>query len=159
MKKDSLQIYLHDHLAGAALAIDMLKRFSDARRHDPLGEFAAELLVEIEEDHQQLKQLASRVETRSAGFKKWTARVMEKLSRLKLRSRKSNDLGAFETLEALCLGIFGKAALWTALASVNDPRLGGLHYPTLIRRAHQQHRRVEQMRLQLAQSALARGAS
>jgi len=155
VKNDSLQIYLHDHLAGAALAIDMLKALRDGH-NDGLGEFAAGLLGDIETDLQELRKLAARIETRSAGFKEWMARLMERLSRLKFRRGKTDDLGTFETLEALALGILGKAALWTALSSVDDSRLMGLDYPVLIRRARQQHERAEQMRLKLAQAALGR---
>lgn len=154
MKKNPLQIYLHDHLAGAALAIDMLSAMGGHHPDIVVARFARELLAEIKEDHVQLQQLASRIETHSAGFKEILARIMEKMSRLKLRRTRNDALGTFESFEALSLGILGKKALWTALGSVEDPRLEGLDYMLLVQRAREQHARVERMRLELAPRAL-----
>jgi hypothetical protein len=36
-----LAIYLHDHLAGATLAIDLLKALRDKHPSNPLGDFAS----------------------------------------------------------------------------------------------------------------------
>lgn len=157
-KHDHLQTYLHDHLAGAALAIDLLKALAGRPDEHGLDAFAHELLGEILEDHEQLKTLSSHVETHSAGFKEIVARTLEKFSRLKFHQPGSKALGNFEALETLALGILGKQALWTALSLVEDPRLKGLDFATLIRRARDQHERVEQRRLELAPSALSEGS-
>ena len=58
---DPLAIYLHDHLAGSKVAIDLLGAVRDQHAREPLGQFAAELLVEIEEDRAVLRQLGERV--------------------------------------------------------------------------------------------------
>jgi len=58
---DPLAIYLHDHLAGSKVAIDLLGAVRDQHAREPLGQFAAELLVEIEEDRAILRELVERV--------------------------------------------------------------------------------------------------
>jgi hypothetical protein len=57
---DSLGIYLQDHLAGAAYAIDLVEFMRDQHQGDELGQFAATLLVDIKADRDTLQQLADR---------------------------------------------------------------------------------------------------
>ena len=54
---DPLTTYLQDHLAGAIHAIDLLKAMRDHYEGKPLGQFAEELLVEIEADRDVLRRL------------------------------------------------------------------------------------------------------
>jgi hypothetical protein len=66
------------------------------------------------------------------------------------------NLGTFEALEALRLGILGKRALWQALAVVaeGDGRLRGMDFHHLAARAQAQHTQVEERRLEAAPTAL-----
>ena len=57
---DALGTYLHDHLAGAAYAIDLVEFMHDQHKGNDLGEFAAWLLVEIKADREVLRQLTER---------------------------------------------------------------------------------------------------
>jgi len=47
---DALTTYLQDHLAGAMRAIELLKAIRNHHGGEPLGQFASELLSEIEAD-------------------------------------------------------------------------------------------------------------
>jgi hypothetical protein len=47
---DPLATYLHDHLAGAVVAINLLEALRDQHDGELLGQFAAEQLVEVEAD-------------------------------------------------------------------------------------------------------------
>jgi hypothetical protein len=58
---DPLATYLHDHLAGAAVAIDLLESMQRSNGGRPLGQFAKSLLADIEADRDVLRQLAERV--------------------------------------------------------------------------------------------------
>lgn len=71
---------------------------------------------------------------------------------MKLRRQNQNELGTFETLETLALGIMGKAKLWQALqiAASIDRRLAGLDFARLEQRAIAQHDAVEAYRRRLA---------
>jgi hypothetical protein len=67
-----------------------------------------------------------------------------------------NDLGHFEALELLTLGIQGKRVLWKALAVVAPYYASWVIYDfkALEQRAIEQRDRVETKRLQLAQLVL-----
>ena len=153
---DPLATYLHDHLAGAVVAVNLLEALRGQHAGEPLGQFAAELLVEVEEDRAVLRGLAQRVGAGSGALKGAAAWLSEKVSRLKLRRRSAGELGAFEALEALALGILGKLALWRALAvaAAADARLRGVDFDHLGTRAQAQHARVEEYRLEAARAAL-----
>ena len=153
---DPLATYLEDHLAGAAYAIDLLGAIRDQHAGEPLGQFAAGMLVEVEADNGVLQELAERVGTGSSGLKGLSAWVAEKVSRLKLKRDTSDGLGTFEALEFLALGIQGKLALWRALAAVGaaDARLDHMDFDHLAARAETQHSQVEERRLEAARMAL-----
>ncbi len=152
---EPLGIYLHDHLAGASLAIELLKSMRDQHLGEPLGEFAATLLAEIEADHEVLRSVAERTRSGSSTVKELGAWLTEKVSRVKLSGQSENDLKTFEALEFLQLGIHGKWALWRALDAVaaKDTRLQGTDFANLIARAEIQEAEVDHRRLEAAQAA------
>ena len=151
-----LATYLHDHLAGSIHAVETLKTMRDRNKNKPLGNFAAQLLVEIEEDRQTLKGLAERTGAGSGTVKEMGTWLAERMSRLKLSDESNHALGTFEALEFLEIGICGKWLLWRALdvASATDPRLRGVDFTQLAARADAQRLRVEERRLDLAARAL-----
>jgi hypothetical protein len=151
---DALGTYLHDHLAGAAYAIDLVELMRDQHKGNDLGEFAAWLLVEINADREVLRQLAERTGAASNTIKELTAWLGEKVSRLKLSHGTRDGLGIFEALEFLEVGIHGKVELWRALAAVAaaDTRLQGIDFEQLVARAEKQRAMVENRRLELAYS-------
>jgi hypothetical protein len=153
---DALGTYLDDHLAGAAGAIAILVHLRDEHGGTPVERLAIELLAEIEADRTVLQHLAARMGDSGSPLKDAAAWVGEKVSRLKLGRSMADELGLFEALEALALGILGKLALWKALSAVApfDPRVHGLDYAHLMERAQQQHARVEAYRLEEARRAL-----
>jgi hypothetical protein len=149
---DPLSTYLHDHLAGAEQAIDLVRFMRDQHVGEELGQFAAGVLVEIEADREVLRQIADRAGAGSSTLKELTAWFGEKVSRLKLRHDAGDGLGIFEALEFLSLGIHGKLALWRVLGmlATTDARLQGVDFKQLAARAETQHARVEKRRLQIA---------
>ncbi len=153
---DPLATYLHDHLAGSNLATEILRDLQEQHPAEPLGQFAAALLIELEEERQVLQQIIDRVGAESSTLKEATAWVSEKVSRFKLRRASSGEVGIFEALEALSLGILGRAALWRALSVIapTDARVRGMNFDALLARAQAQHSQVEERRLQIAATAL-----
>jgi hypothetical protein len=81
---DPLAVYLHDYLAGAASAIDLLESMAKHYASDPLGQFAAALLVQVQHDRDTLRSLAGRIGNSSSGLKDAAAWFAEKVSRLLL---------------------------------------------------------------------------
>jgi hypothetical protein len=155
-----LAIYLHDHLAGATFALDLLEAMRDKRPSDLPPEFAAVMHKEIAADRAVLQDLADRIGAGSSPLKEMTAWLSEKVSRFKL-ARDPRGLGTFEALEFLAMGVLGKLALWKALAVVasDDSRLEGLDFAKLIARAADQHARFEERRLETAKIALVHHSS
>ncbi len=153
-----LASYLHDHLAGAAFAIDLLKALHDRYSGEHLGQLASDLLVEVEQDRATLQQIIDRVGKESPDLKQAAAWLTEKVSRLKLNHDDPDGLGTFQALETLALGIQGKRALWQALSAVPEihNRIGKVDLEQLIVRAERQHTQAEESRLLVARTALAR---
>jgi hypothetical protein len=156
---DPLATYLHDHLAGADFAIDLLGQMKDRHPDQPLGQFAAHLLGEVTQDRDTLQNLAEKVGSGTNTLKEFTAWVGEKASRVKLGAGVKGEFGTFEALEFLALGVQGKLSLWHALVVVAalDARLNGLDLEQLIARAEAQYAQVEEQRL--ASAAIALGPS
>src|SRR3954451_3775624 len=153
---DRLAVYLHDHLAGARFAVQLLERMRDAHPNEPISTFAANILLQVEEDRVVLQRIANKLGEDRNVIKDAAAWVAEKAARFKLRMATDADLGVFESLEILALGIVGKMKLWLALSALEqfDPRLKEFGLANLIRRAETQHAEVEVERIRAAQSAL-----
>jgi hypothetical protein len=153
---EALATYLQDHLAGSVHAVGLLEFMRDQHTCERLGQFASDLLIEIESDRDVLRRLAERVGSGSSDSKELGAWFGERLSRVKLHHHTDDGLGTFEALEFLELGISGKLALWRALgaASATDPRLNGIDFEHLAARARLQQSQVEERRLEAAQAAL-----
>src|ERR1700733_2563338 len=145
---DPLATYLHDHLAGADFAIDLLQAMKDRRQDQPLGQFAGQLLIEVTQDRNTLQHTAEGIGSGTNALKEFTAWVGEKASRVKLGAGARGEFGSFEALEFLALGVQGKLSLWRALrvAAVSDARLSGLDLEQLIVRAKAQYAQVEEQR-------------
>jgi hypothetical protein len=155
---DSLGVYLHDHLAGAAYAIDLVEFMRAQHRDDELGRFASEILIEIKNDRDTLRSIAGRIGASGSTLKEAASWAAEKVSRFKLGHSADGGLATFEALEFLTIGILGKCALWRALAAIapSDPRLAGVDFDALAARAQNQHDLVDQRRFILARTALGR---
>lgn len=149
----ALKTYLTDHLAGAALAIRVLKALRAHHRGSELGSFANDLLREIVADEAVLDALNQRVPGNAGGWKRSVSRFFARLGARKFVGQKPAPFGAFEALEAIALGIQGKRALWVALREINEPRFAETDFEALSRRAVTQHAATEAMRLVLAKQA------
>jgi hypothetical protein len=153
---DPLATYLHDHLGGAKAAIDLLEEMRNHQEEQPLKDFAANLLIEVQADRDTLQRLAEEVGGGSNLFKEFTGWAAEKATRLKLGQGSGGDFGIFEALEFLALGVRGKMGMWQALdvAAPGDTRLSGCDFKRLVQRAEAQYQQVEQQRMQAAKTAL-----
>jgi hypothetical protein len=155
LSRDSLTTYLNDHLAGSVAALELLDHMIRLQRGKAVQPALSEIRREVEEDQKTLQELLRAVGGKESRMRQAAAWLTEKLGRAKLQLDDSGtgELHMLEALEALALGIQGKAALWRALAaSVQPPRLPD--YPALEQRALKQFQRVEAMRLQSARAAL-----
>jgi hypothetical protein len=157
---DKLGTYLQDHLAGAKHAVELLEWMKKEHQDDGLGRFVGELLLKVENDREVLQKVAERTGAGPSNVKEMGSWLGEKVGRLKLRDHGEMNLGTFEALEFMVLGIHGKLVMWRALAelAVNDRRLKGFDLGQLVLSAEEQENAVDEWRLRIARTALAPSA-
>jgi hypothetical protein len=152
-----LAIYLNDHLAGAALGVELARRLRSSNRGDAeFGEPLARICGEIEEDRETLIRLMERLGVDRKPFKPALAVIGERLGRLKLNGqvRGYSPLSRVLELEVLASGIGGKMQLWNALEESFGERLDGFDFHALAERADRQGQRVEDLHLSATKRAL-----
>jgi hypothetical protein len=155
MSRDNLITYLNDHLAGSLAAVELLGHMIRLERGQQWEQALTEIRAEVEEDRTVLQTLLHEVGGKESQVRKAAAWITEKLGRakLKLDDTGRGELQMLESLEALALGIQGKAALWRALANPGVPGKR-VDYARLEQRAVKQFQRVEALRLEAARAAL-----
>ena len=158
MNQEHLQSYLHDHLAGATTGLELIDFLLSAHEgKGPPRRFFADLRAEVKADQETLRDLVDALGFAPGSTRQAAAWMLEKLVRIKFlfAGPGKGSLGELEALEALALGIEGKAALWAALAVVPDapPALCALDLANLQTRAREQRTRVEARRLEVAANA------
>lgn len=153
-----LAVYLNDHLAGSTAGLGLARRLADAEADwaPELGRLAGE----IAEDRAALLDLMTRLSVRRRRYKTAVAWAVEKAARLKPNRRllARSPLSRVLELEALRLGVEGKAAGWRTLREVADsePRLPAPRLERLLARALRQAEELEKLRIRAVGEAFAR---
>lgn len=159
MSREKLANYLNDHLGGSTVALDLLGHLAETQPAD--RNYYAGLRREIQDDQDMLKKLLEGLQEKKSLAMQGAGWMAEKLGRLKMRleGMEHHELGLFESLEILALGIHGKKLLWAALAKVAHgyPAWADIDFAALKKNADRQYRSVEQRRLSLSLKIL--GAS
>ena len=125
-----LAIYLHDHRAGAAAGLQLVRR---CRRHAGAGELAemlAWLETQIDQDRRALDGIMEELDVRPSPLKSALSVAAERVGRLKLNGHlwKRSPLSTVLELEALAAAVTAKRSLWQSLSvvaersAVGDPR-------------------------------------
>lgn len=153
-----LGIYLRDHLAASVGGAELARRTLDQNRGTSFEPALQRLVKDIEEDRQTLIGIMQRLGVTPSIVKQAAVWGLEKVARLKLNGRllSYSPLSRLVEFEALGSGIDGKRALWAALAGAlgADTRLDHAQLKTLEKRATDQRKRVEVIRLEAARLAL-----
>lgn len=140
------------------LGTDLAEQIRQRHQDTPLGELMGWIAPQIEEDRQILVDLMERMNTTKNPIKQAAGWVAEKASRVKFSGAGSGerDQGAFMALEALTLGVEGKASMWKTLKEVQSqyPPLASMNLDELIARAETQHDALERERLAVGALAL-----
>lgn len=156
---ESLDVYLNDHLAGSAAAVELVERIRDNNEGTALATHMESLVVEIEEDRDTLSAVMKRLGVVRSKPKQVAGKVLESLSRLRLNEHVtgSEEVTLLMELETLSLGIEGKLSLWRSLTEVraSRPELAEFDMAALATRAVSQRAGVERFRLEAAAAALA----
>ena len=159
----TLDVYLNDHLAGSAAAVELVERIRASNEGTALAAHMDGLALEVEEDRDTLGEVMTRLGVVRSTPKQVAGKVLETLSRLRLNERitGSPDVTLLLELETLSLGIEGKVLLWRSLSEVADtrPELAAFDLATLSTRAVSQRAGVEPFRLEAAAVALGPGGA
>ncbi|MES4892264.1 hypothetical protein [Streptomyces sp. NPDC096012] len=153
-----LGIYLNDHLAGATAGTQRAGHLARATRGSELGRAMAPVAAQIDEDRAALLDIMRDLDVPVRHYKVLAGWTVEKAARLKANGNviRRSALSTVLELEALRLGVEGKAAGWTTLRrlSPTDRRLDPELLDTLLERARRQQETVEEWRVREADSAL-----
>jgi hypothetical protein len=154
----SLHRYLNDHLAGSAVAIELIEAISQAQVDPEETQFFTKLQAEVERDRELLIRLIERLGQNESGLRQAAGAISAKASRLKLwwEGLELGELGLFEALEVLTLGIQGKRALWALLAEIAPwlPEWRGVAFAEFEMAALSQRDAVEIRRIEAGKDAL-----
>jgi hypothetical protein len=138
----TVAVYLNDHVAGATAGVELCRSMARAHRRSGLGGDLKNLATEISLDRQALLRLMNSLGVPVRRYKVYGAWAGEKIRRLKPNGRvlRRSGLSTVVELEALRLGVEGKALLWRALVTwaPREPRLDTRRLHELLDRARQQ---------------------
>ncbi|MFI0168065.1 hypothetical protein [Streptomyces sp. NPDC017095] len=153
-----LGIYLNDHLAGATAGTERAARLVRTARASALGRALAPVAAGIAQDREALLDIMRDLGVPVRRYKVCAGWAGEKLGRLKPNGHlvRPSPLGTVLDLEALRLGVEGKAAGWQTLRRLgaSDERLDRSRLDTLLERARQQQETIEEWRVRQAEEAL-----
>ena len=155
---EPMDVYLNDHLAASAAAVELVERLVANNEDEALDTFLTDLGREIESDRTTLKAVMERLGVEPSTPKQVAGKVLETLSRFRLNERVtgSADVSRLMEIETLSLGIEGKLALWRSLGHITGsrPELAAFDLQGLMDRAVEQRSGLEPFRLQAAAKAL-----
>ncbi len=158
--QDLLGVYLNDHLAGATVGLELVRRM--AASAEPGTETATvmkRLVSEITADRSALITMMAVMGVKIRGYKVFAAWAGEKAGRFKLNGHllSRSPLSDLEETEMLRLGVEGKAAGWRTLRVVaeRDRRLDIGQLDELLARAARQSDTLESLRVRIAEQVLA----
>ena len=155
---NALQRYLNDHIAGSAGAIGLIQKLATSAEDPEEERFFRQLEQKVEKDRGLLKELIARLGQSSSSVLETAGSVTGAASRIKLmwEGMEPGQLGRFEAMEVLTLGIQGKHLLWLVLAELSPfvPEWDGINFTELVRDAIAQRDTVETRRVAAAVDAL-----
>jgi hypothetical protein len=150
--------YLNDHLAGAAGAVDLIRSLAKTAEDSEDHRFFTELEAKVEKDRALLDKMIAVLGHDGSAILQAAGHLTAKASRLKLRweGLEPGELGRFEAMEMLALGIQGKRLLWRMAAELVRwiPEWSGIDFRGLEQEAIAQRDTVEALRLRAGRAAL-----
>lgn len=154
----SLQRYLNDHLAGSAGALHLIEKVTEGFDLPEARAFFLGLKRKIETDREVLKDLTGGLDEEPSAILEVAGKVAARVGSLKLdwEGAEPGELGLFEALELLTLGVHGKSLLWEILGEIQPhfPEWADHDFAALKREAIRQRDGVEFWRVQTGRESL-----
>lgn len=157
-RPDLLAIYLNDHLTGATAGLERARHLQRTAQGSELGTALDPVVAEIAEDRESLLEIMRDLGVPVRRYRAGVGWAAEKAGRLKGNGRllRRSPLSTVLELEALRLGVEGKAAGWQTLRrlAVGDTRLDARRLDDLLERARRQRDVIEEWRIRRAGQVL-----
>jgi hypothetical protein len=157
MNDRNLATYLNDHLAGSVAGMELIDHLVKLYAGQPGERVAIHIRDSIAADRKDLDSLMARLKITQSAPRKAAAWLSEKFAEIKVKldDLQEGSLRRLELWEALSVGIEGKRLLWVSLGSVVEgkSKLAVVNLAKLERRAEEQRRDVETMRVKAAKAA------
>lgn len=151
--------YLNDHLAGSSGALILIQKIADSHDTPEAREFFLGLKEKVQADQSLLEDLLKRIGHEPSSLMKAAGGIAVRLANIKLmwEQVEPGELGLFEALEMLALGVQGKRLLWAALRENARwfPEWNDIDFAGLELQAIDQRDRIEYWRVQAAVDVLA----
>ena len=149
-----LSVYLHDHLAGAAGGVELVRRAAKEQRDTPVGPGLALLAKDVEQDQESLRSMLSDLGLPDHHVHEAFTWLAEKAMRLKPNGQLvgRSPLTSLIELETIRIALEGKRAGWVSLRLLaeHDARLDKNRLDELIARGVDQADRAEELRRTVA---------
>lgn len=112
-----LTIYLDDHWAGAGAGRNLAYRLRKNNADSSWAPKLDQLISEIEDDHERLRTLRTRLGADGGQLKRWAAVAAERAARLKPNGRVASysPLSRLIEIEAMQAGVSARQRLWAAM--------------------------------------------
>ncbi len=151
---EALGRYLNDHLLGATGGLELFRRVTRSHRGTAEAAELEQLTGEIEQDRTSLLEIMRALGVPVRSYEVWLGWTAEKVGRLKPNGGllRRVPLSSVIELEAMTLGVAGKAAGWRVLRAVadRDGRLDAGQLDILLERAARQQETLEGLRMAAA---------
>ncbi|MFK0255077.1 hypothetical protein [Streptomyces sp. NPDC090445] len=145
-----LAVYLNDHLTGANAGVSLIRRMARQHRGTPMGPPLERLAGQIAEDRDSLREVMTALDIPAMHGRAVLGRIGERAGRLKPNGRlvSRSPLSDVMELEAMRIGVEGKAAAWRSLQAIasTDVRLDRGSIDRLLERAQRQSGLLESLR-------------
>ncbi|MFC7335971.1 hypothetical protein ACFQY0_02175 [Haloferula chungangensis] len=148
--KEDLEIYLNDHLAGAAGGLSLVTHLAETATEAMERSFFEDLKRTISRDRDTLMQIIQELGF-SAGVVRQavgSASTRAGIWRMEIHGMNIGELGRFEMIELLAVGIHGKCLLWKTLTllAMLRPEWKSMDFQSLVRSAEDQSQQIEEYR-------------
>ncbi|MET9604828.1 hypothetical protein ABZZ17_07135 [Streptomyces sp. NPDC006512] len=154
-----LAIYLNDHLTGSNAGVELIRRIARQHRGTRVSPELERLAREIAEDRESLREIMTALDVPLMYGRAALGWAAEKAGRLKFNGTvvKRSPLSDVIELEAMRMGVEGKADCWRSLQGVatSDARVDRASVDRLLERAERQAGTLQSMRTAAADSRFA----
>ncbi|MBW3577309.1 MAG: hypothetical protein KY462_06140 [Actinobacteria bacterium] len=154
-----LQIYLSDHLAAAVGGVELAKRAWRNNRDGDLEPFLRALAADLQQDRRDLERIMRHLDVAGSRPKQAAAVALERVGRAKLNGQLMgySPLSRLVEIDALVVAVATKLNLWRNLdAALPTTALpADVDLDRLIRRGDDQHRALQERRVDVARHAFA----